>query len=112
MPCIGAKEALQDLGVTDAFDAKAADLTGIAEKGGLFVSDVTHKTHISVDEKGTEAAAATGIGVSEASANAEEEEPKEVVLDRPFVYLIVDNQNNLPIFIGTMETMEGQVSEK
>lgn len=107
-----AKEALQDLGVTDAFDAKAADLTGIAEKGGLFVSDVTHKTHITVDEKGTEAAAATGIGVSEASANAEEEEPKEVVLDRPFVYLIVDNQNNLPIFIGTMETMEGQVAEK
>ncbi len=107
-----AKEALQDLGVTDAFDAKTADLTGIAEKGGLFVSDVTHKTHITVDEKGTEAAAATGIGVSEASANAEEEEPKEVVLDRPFVYLIVDNQNNLPIFIGTMETMEGQVAEK
>ncbi|MBO4414302.1 MAG: serpin, partial [Clostridia bacterium] len=60
-----------------------------------------HKTFISVNEKGTRAGAATLIDMR-AGAAAPTEEPKRVILDRPFVYMLIDCENNLPFFIGTM----------
>jgi serpin B len=65
---------------------------------------VLHKTFISVDELGTKAGAVTSVIMMAGSA-LEQEEPKIVRLDRPFVYAILDNATNLPIFIGTIMTL-------
>ena len=107
--------ALQALGVTDLFDPATADLSDLAvlenedgsSAGNLAVSDVLQKTYIKVDEKGTEAAAATAIIASAASAPAPAEEPREVLLDRPFVYAVYDTQTQLPVFLGTVTDMQG-----
>ena len=91
---------LRALGVTDLFNPDAADLSGMAgcQGGNIAVSGVLHKTHIEVDEQGTKAAAATAVEA--AGCTALEREPKRVILDRPFVYLLIDTQNDLPLFIG------------
>ena len=102
-------EALGKLGVTDLFDPTLADLAGIGamdDGAGLAVSQVLQETFVNVDEQGTEAAAATALGVSAASA-APEEEPEQVILDRPFVYFIWDTQTAAPVFAGTLASMEG-----
>ena len=57
-----------------------------------------------VDELGTKAAAATVVEMTE-GAMLIEEPPKEVILDRPFIYLIVDRENNVPVFIGTVTAL-------
>ncbi len=97
---------LPDMGMTDLFDPGLADLSGLGtlESGeNIYVSQVLHKTHITVDEQGTKAAAATAV-VAEAGC-AEMEEPKSVVLDRPFVYAVIDCKTNTPIFLGALLTM-------
>lgn len=93
---------LQNMGMTDAFDPVLADLTGLGTSAGgnIYIDRVLHKTFISVGEQGTRAGAAT---ITEANdrAMAVTEDNKEVILDRPFVYMIVDTGQNLPIFMGT-----------
>ena len=80
------------------FTKMATDTTG-----NLYVGSVAHKTKIIVDEKGTKAAAATTI-VDRAGA-APENDVKTVYLNRPFVYAIVDDTTNLPVFIGTVNNI-------
>jgi len=75
--------------------------------GPLFISDVIHKTFVSVDARGTRAAAVTVVGAA-APVSALIEEPKVVRLDRPFVFAIVDSSTNLPIFIGTVLTVDAE----
>lgn len=102
-------EALSALGVADLFDPALADLSGIgtlSDGSGLAVSQVLQETFIQVDERGTQAAAATALGLASASAPAEDE-PRQVILDRPFAYLIWDTQTAAPVFIGTLASMEG-----
>ena len=85
--------ALQSLGMTDAFDPGKADFSGIDGIKDLWVSKVFHKAFIAVDEKGTEAAAATGSIYTYAghpSFNA----------DRPFIFLIRDTQTKAILFMG------------
>ncbi|MFH5836931.1 serpin family protein [Proteiniclasticum sp. C24MP] len=98
-------DILKSMGMVDAFDEHKADLKdlGTAE-GNLYISRVIHKTKIEVDEKGTKAGAATVVEVSEESAAVED--PKTVYLDRPFLYLIVDKESYLPIFMGTTLFMQ------
>lgn len=93
-------EALQAMGITDAFDAKAADFSGIGsyENQNFFIGDVIHKTKITVDELGTKAGAATGYPVAGASPYW-----KYISFDRPFVYMIVDLKYNIPVFIGAVD---------
>jgi len=67
----------------------------------LYISRVLHKTHIRVDDKGTRAAAVTGV-IEEDWAGPALTEPQVVKLDRPFVYFILDQTTNLPIFMGTV----------
>jgi len=96
-------EALQAMGMTDAFDVQTADFSamGSSDNGPLYINDVIHKTYLKLDEKGTKAGAVTVVEVNDATS-APMEEPKQVTLDRPFVYMIVDTQANVPVFIGTM----------
>ena len=99
-------DALKAMGVTDAFDVAKADLRtmGGAPNDQLHIGSVLQKTYLELDENGTKAAAVTAI---EATAGAAEPpEVHRVVLDRPFVYMIVDTHANLPLFLGTVTTMD------
>jgi serpin B len=91
-------DALRALGVTDLF-TPSADLSGIAGRpGDLSASDVIHQAVISVDEKGTEAAAATAMTMAGAAARAAE--PEELIVDRPFFYCVHDTTTKAPLFLG------------
>lgn len=96
-------EILKGMGMPDAFDADLADLSGLGTStgGNLFISRVLHKTYISVDEKGTKAGASTAVEVVDRAIF----EPLQVILDKPFVYMLVDCTTNIPFFIGTMESL-------
>ena len=94
--------ALAAMGITDAFDADLADFTGMGESsdGSIFISQVLHEAYIEVTAQGTRAAAATIVAPA---AGAEPpSEPKTVILDRPFAYMIVDTEYNIPLFFGVM----------
>lgn len=95
-------DVLKDMGMVDAFDPNAADFScmGSSEDGGIHISRVLHKTFISVAEEGTRAGAATLVEAVDGAAMLPE--PKTVILDRPFVYLLIDTGTNLPLFMGTM----------
>ena len=88
-------DTLKKMGVKDAFDNKTADFSSLVEKDA-YIATVVHKTFIEVDEKGTRAAASTLVGADTMSLM----EPYSVCLNRPFVYMIVDTETNLPLFIG------------
>ena len=91
-------DALRTLGMADAFDPEKADFSGMDGRRDLYITDVIHKAFIDVDEEGTEAAAATAVIVGTTSAPADE--PVTVTIDRPFVYLIRDNQTGAILFLG------------
>ena len=71
--------------------------------GGYSLGQVIHAARIEVNERGTEAAAATVVAASDAAAPMEEPEGVELDFDRPFLYGIVDRQNGVPLFLGTFE---------
>jgi len=90
------KPALQALGMTEAFDDRTADFSGMIGKRELMIQDVVHEAFVAVDEKGTEAAAATAVVVRPTSL------PKPAVFnaDRPFVVLVRDNPTGAVLFAG------------
>ena len=94
---------LESMGMVDAFDGGVADFSGLgrSDVGNLYINRVLHKTHISVGEKGTRAGAATVVEIFDECVSEEPLDVKEVYLDRPFVYMLIDCENNLPFFIGT-----------
>lgn len=99
------KDMLIDMGMPTAFDADYADFTGMTtDNYPMSIDEVLQKTHIEVDEKGTRAAAATVVMMKETGC-IEYEEPEVVRLDRPFVFAIVDSRTDIPIFMGTVKTL-------
>lgn len=98
---LGMKKVLSELGMPSAFNGNAADFSRMASssRGNIFISDVLHKTFISVDELGTKAGAVTKVEMKTLGAAPTE---RTVKLDRPFVYMIIDNSANLPVFIGAV----------
>ena len=103
-------EVLQEMGMTDALDWRVADFSRLGTYNvdgmNICISRVLHKTFISVSEQGTRAGAATAVEMV-AEGAMEIVEFKEVVLDRPFVYMLIDCETNLPFFIGTMMNVNG-----
>lgn len=103
-------EVLQEMGMTDAFDWQVADFSRLGTYNvdgvNICINRVLHKTFISVTEQGTRAGAATAVEMV-AEGGMEIGEFKEVVLDRPFVYMLIDCETNLPFFIGTMMNVNG-----
>lgn len=93
-------DVLKTMGMTDAFDPKSSDFSGISSDNGLYIGKVMHKTYIQVAEKGTRAGVATSVEMLNGSA--EPEEIYEVYLNRPFIYMLIDLQSNTPLFIGTV----------
>ena len=92
----GLKKTLIDMGMPEAFSA-GADFSGMTGNKDLFISDVIHKAFVSVDEAGTEAAAATAV-IMELTAMPET--PVEVILNRPFIFLIRDIETGAILFVG------------
>ncbi len=94
-------DLLCDMGMPAAFEGGFEKMSDIE----LFISEVVHEAVIEVHKDGTRAAAATAVMMDKATA-PKPEEPKVVTLDRPFLYFIIDTQTNLPIFIGTLTSIE------
>lgn len=90
------KTALQALGMNAAF-GDAADFSGISTNAGWRIFDIYHKGYADVDERGTEAAAATGVVVGVTSVPPE---PVVFRADRPFLFAIVDRPTNTLVFLG------------
>lgn len=86
------------MGATDPFDERKADFSGINKD--LFISKVIHKAVIDVNEKGTEAAAATAVVMMLRSAMINPEPPKSFVCDRPFMFILHDSINLNVLFVG------------
>ncbi len=98
-------DVLREMGVTDAFDENTADFSklGSFAGGNLYIGRVVHKTRMSVNELGTKAGAATAVLMDAGSAIVEY---REVILDRPFVYVLFDCETKLPIFLGVMNNIQ------
>ncbi len=95
-------DGLKAMGMPTAFNGMMADFGNMAEEdgnGNISIDRVIQKTYIKVDENGTKAGAATLVAMMKNTAIMMEE-PKEVFLERPFVYMIVDAESNIPLFLG------------
>ncbi|MFO7627388.1 MAG: serpin family protein [Candidatus Fermentibacteraceae bacterium] len=90
--------ALSDMGMGDAFDGSRADFSGFTGERDLFITAVVHKAFVKVDETGTEAAAATGVIM--ATTAMPSDPPELFLLDRPFVFLIIDDCSGAVLFMG------------
>jgi serpin B len=95
----GLNDPLIALGMRDAFSPGRADFSGMTGTRDLFVSAVVHKAFIEVNEKGTEAAAATGA-VMTLTAMPVAEEPAVFRADRPFLFALRDRASGVVLFLG------------
>ena len=97
-------EVLTNMGMDKVFDDALANFSGLGtyENRNIYINRVLHKTSIQVAEQGTKAGAATAVEIAYATgAFGPAEEPTTVYLDRPFVYMIVERDSGIPLFMGT-----------
>lgn len=96
---------LAEMGMPLAFEPSCADFSQLGRYEGknIYISSIVHKTVISVGEKGTKAGAVTMVVDSPDCAPMD---PKHVTLDRPFLYMLIDCENSVPFFIGTVTELE------
>jgi serpin B len=97
------KEPLQALGMNLAFQPGQADFTGMAADSNLYIQEAVHKAFVSVDEAGTEAAAATAVMAGTTSMPMEE---INLTIDRPFIFLIRDRESGTILFVGRVVSIE------
>ena len=90
-------DTLKNIGIQTAFNTKTARFEKMFDSGNMWFTDTIHKTFISVDEKGTEAAAVTAIGMAGASLPPE---PIELKFNKPFYFAIRDNTSGEILFMG------------
>ena len=96
---------LAGMGMKEAFDPFGADLSGMYDQSSvpfnLAISNVIHQAHVLVDDEGTEAWAATGIIVTEViEGRGDMDEPLEIHIDHPFIFLIRDAATGSILFMG------------
>jgi serpin B len=104
-PTVKLSQQLRELGMKSAFNIPrgSANFERMAPRKPddyLAISEVFHKTFIAVDEKGTEAAAATAVAMVATSARMKKPEPIEVNVDHPFIYAIQHVPSGACLFIG------------
>lgn len=90
-------QALQSLGIQTAFQPGTANFSNIAE-AELYIDEVKHKAFVEVDEKGTKAAAVTSVGIGVTSVPSY----PTIILDRPFLFAIRENQAGNVLFLGKL----------
>ena len=105
-------ETLKTMGMTNGFDRKTSDFSSMdgqscldGEDPCLYIKDVIHKAFVSVDEEGTEAAAATAVVMAVPTSAEPPPEPIRVVVDRPFIFLIWDRATDAILFVGRIEDL-------
>ncbi|HWC79660.1 MAG TPA: serpin family protein [Pseudonocardiaceae bacterium] len=91
---------LQQLGIRRAFDKGRAEFTNITDDEPLYLSNVVHGIELAVDERGAEAAAATAAVISTISLSLP---PREVTVDRPFLFAITHSGTGLPLLFGRVQ---------
>ena len=91
------KKTLQSMGMSDAFTSGKANFSALS-KEALFIGDVLQKTFVKVDEEGAEAAAVTSVSLMATAAGPPQ--PKKMVLNRPFIYIIRERGAGNILFIG------------
>ena len=108
---VDVKNALGTMGMTDAFDPAAADFSGMdgsscaaGDDPCLHITDIAHQAFINVDESGTEAAAATTVSFGITSI--EPGPPVELIIDRPFIYVIRHRPTGALLFLGRVMNPE------
>jgi serpin B len=94
---LGLGQILQEMGMSTAFDPYRADFSGIDDNRDLYITNVLHKAFISVNENGTEAAAATAVIVG---ITALLPPPIEMSIDHPFIFMIRNNSTGAILFFG------------
>ena len=103
------KDTLELMGVSTLF--RTPNLGDISDEP-LYVSDVLHKAQVKINEEGSEAAAATGVIVNTRSGGPSFQRQPEFRVDQPFVFIIHDNANKLPLFIGRIINPSGKTIER
>ncbi|MBD3252855.1 serpin family protein, partial [Candidatus Pacearchaeota archaeon] len=89
------KDTLSELGMSTAFSSNA-DFSGMTGNRDLFISFVIHQAYVMVDEKGTEAAAATAVGMELTAV-----EPRKIFrADHPFIFIIQEKETGNILFLG------------
>jgi len=91
-------KTLQEMGMVDAF-GQAADFSGMTDDNDIRIDEVIHKAFVSVDESGTEAAAATAITMRTTSMPID---PVKFSADKPFIFVIRDNKSQSLLFVGRL----------
>lgn len=94
-------EHLSSMGIKEAF-TNFADFSGISGKKEAKIDKVIQKVFFEIDEKGTEAAAATAVVmVRTTSVSPNQETPVNFIANKPFIFILKENTNNTPLFMGT-----------
>ena len=93
------RNSLVEIGIKDAYNADKADFSGISDNVILYMGKTVQKTSINVDISGIRAGAASGQEI--VTLGIEPVAERKIVLNRPFIYIILD-QNNIPVFIGAV----------
>lgn len=99
-------DALKNMGIKDAFASAKADFSkmGKSKEGApICIGEVVQKSVIRVDEKGTEAAAVTEVTVVTECAIEYEKQPRKLYFNRPFFYMIMEMEHQIPLFMGIMD---------
>jgi serpin B len=95
-------EVLSAMGMPGAFLDAYADFSGMTGRRDLRIDKVIHEANITLDETGTEAAAATAVVMVRITSAGPDPEPVRIVIDRPFVYLVRDRVTGSVLFMGRM----------
>ena len=102
-------DALIAMGMGVAFEAGKADFSLIHQPPPpLFIDDVEHKTYVKVDEEGTEAAAATSVGISAMAMAINKPPPFEMIVDHPFFFAIGERNTQALLFAGLVTNPKGK----
>lgn len=97
-------QALNDMGIVDIFNSEKVDLTTFGNLRNLTLDKVIHKAFVEVNEEGTEAAAATALIFVTRASRADS--PAIFHCNRPFLFLIRDNETNNNLFMGAYRNPE------
>ncbi len=93
---IGLADTMAQMGMPDAFCGGQTDFSGIDGSGGLCISQIFHKAFVAVDEKGTEAAAASAVVMMESAIISS----VDFIVDRPFLFIILEHSTGSVLFVG------------
>ncbi len=99
-------DSLKAMGINTMFDMNKADFSNISNTGQVFVSKVTQDAFIEIGPQGARAGAASVADIKYGSSEVPELPEKELTFDRPFVFVIFDNESNIPMFMGIVNNVD------